>query len=84
MAKKIMSFYEFMMKYDHEDPNRRCLADNMRKLAGRHKKLKQIDSLTDLMIAINTLTDPVAKAAVTGSLWCEYCAISGHPMTDEQ
>lgn len=80
--KKIMSFYDFMMHFYLKDPDRYALAYNMRKLAPRHQELKQIDSLSDLMISASILTDPDAKAAVTGSLWCEYCAISGHPIDD--
>lgn len=83
MNKKIMSFYDFMMHFYLKDPDRYALAYNMRKLVLQHKELKEIDSLADLMMAIPILTDPDAKAAVTGALWCEYCAISGHPI-DEQ
>jgi hypothetical protein len=79
--KKIMSFYDFMMHFYLKDPDRYALAYNMKKLAPRHKELKEIDSLSDLMIASQCLTDPDARAAVTGSLWCEYCAVSGHEMT---
>ena len=78
--KRAMSFYDFMMHFYLKDPERYALAYNMRQLAPQHKELKQIDSLTDLMISASILTDPDAKAAVTGSLWCEYCAISGHPI----
>ena len=79
--KKMMSFYDYMMHFYLKDPDRYALAYNMKKLAPRHKELKEIDSLSDLMIASQCLTDPDARAAVTGSLWCEYCAVSGHEMT---
>lgn len=77
----MMSFYDYMMHFYLKDPDRYALAYNMRKLAPRHKEFKEIDSLTDLMIAAEHLTDPDARAAATGSLWCEYCAVSGHDMT---
>jgi len=77
--KKIMSFYDYMMHFYLKDPDRYALAYNMKKLAPRHPELKQIDSLPDLMIAADCLTDRDARAAVTGSLWCEYCAVTGHP-----
>ena len=80
--KKVMSFYDFMMGYYLRDPGRYALAYNLKALAPRHQELKEIDSLSDLMMAASILTDPDAREAVTGSLWCEYCAISGHPMTD--
>lgn len=84
LGKKIMTFYDFMMRFYLKDPDRYALAYNMRLLAPRHKELKQIDSLSDLMMSAGILTDPDAKAAVTGSLWCEYCAISGHPIDDTE
>ena len=80
--KKIMSFYDFMMHFYLKDPDRYALACNMQKLAPRHPELKQIDSMPDLMIAAGFLTDPDAKSAVTGALWCEYCTISGHPIDE--
>lgn len=79
--KKIMSFYDFMMRFYLKDPDRYALAYNMQQLAPLHKELKKIDSLSDLMIAANCLTDPDAKQAVTGNLWCEYCARTGHPVS---
>ena len=82
-GKRIMSFYDFMQHFYLKDPDRYALAYNMKQLAPRHKELKEIDSLSDLMICSSILTDPDAKAAVTGSLWCEYCAVSGHPITEE-
>ncbi len=82
--KRIMSFYDFMMEFYLIDPDRYALANNMRRLSKRHPELKQINSLADLMIATSILTDPDAKAAVTGNLWCEYCAKTGHPVSDTQ
>ena len=81
--KRIITFYDFMMKFYHKDPDRYALADNMRRLSKRHPELKQINSLAELMMATSILTDPDAKAAVTGSLWCEYCTITGRSMIDE-
>ena len=83
-AKKVMSFYDFMMHFYLKDPEKYALAYNMKQLAPRHQELKQIDSLTDLMLAANVLTDPDAKAAATGSLWCEYCVRVGRPITGEE
>ena len=84
MGKKgIMSFYDYMMHFYLKDPDKYALAFELKRLAPRHKELKQIDSLTDLMIAADVLTDPDAKAAVTGSLWCEYCVKTGRPITGE-
>ena len=82
--KKIMTFYEYMMHFYLRDPDRYALAYNMHILAPKHDELKRIDSLTDLMLASSLLTDKDAKNAVTGSLWCEYCAVTGHPMTGEE
>lgn len=81
-GKGIMTFYEYMMHFYLKDPDRYALAYNMRKLAPRHKELKEIDSLSDMMMATSILTDPDAREAVTGSLWCEYCAVTGHPIDD--
>ena len=83
-AKKIMSFYDYMMHFYLKDPDRYALAYNMRKLAPRHQELKQIDSMSDLMLSASILTDPDARAALTGSLWCEYCTVTGHPITDTE
>lgn len=80
--KRIMSFYDFMMAFYLKAPDRYALADNMRRLSKRHPELKQINSLADLMMATSILTDPDAKAAVTGSLWCEYCTRTGRPMIE--
>ena len=82
--KKIMSFFDFMMVHYLKDPDRYSLAFELKRLAPRHPELKQIDSLADLMIATNVLTDPDAKAAVTGGLWCEYCTRVGRPLTGEE
>ena len=82
--KKVMSFYDFMMHFYLKDPDRYALAHNMKQLAPRHQELKQIDSLTDLMLASSILTDPDAREAVTGSLWCEYCVRAGRPLTGEE
>lgn len=75
-----ISFYQFMIHYPHDDPDRLALAANMRELAPKHKELKEIDSLVDLMVASRMLTSNKAKRAVTGSLWCEYCTMTGHPI----
>jgi hypothetical protein len=81
-SKKIPSFYDWMMHFYLKDPDRYALAYNMKALSTKHHELKQIDSLTDLMIAAETvLTDPDAIKAATGGLWCEYCAMTGHEMT---
>ena len=82
--KKVMSFYAFMQRFYLVDPDRYALAANLKKLAPRHPELKQIDSLTDLMLASSVLTDPDARQAVTGSLWCEYCCRVGRPLTGEE
>ena len=84
MGKKgTMSFYDYMQRFYLKDPDRYALAQNMKQLAPRHQELKQIDSLTDLMLASSILTDPDAREAVTGSLWCEYCVKTGRPITEE-
>lgn len=78
---KIPSFYDWMMHHYLKDPDRYSLAYNMKQLAPRHQELKKIDSLTDLMIASHSLTDPDARKAATPELWCEYCTMTGHEMT---
>lgn len=83
-GKKIMSFYDYMIKFYLKDPDRYALAYALRRLAPGHKEVKQIDSMTDLMIVADMISDPDARAAATGSLWCEYCCISGHPMPGEE
>lgn len=85
MGKRIISFYDYMMRFYLKDPDRYALAYEMRRLATRHPQIKKIDSLSDLMIAAETtLKDPDAKKAATGDLWCEYCAVTGHPMITEK
>jgi len=80
--KKIMSFYDFMMAFYLKDPDRYALAYNMQQLAPRHQELKHINSLSDLMLFTECITDPDARQAVTGDLWCEYCVKTGHPLSD--
>lgn len=84
MSKKQMSFYDFMQKYYLVDEDRHALAANMKKLSRKHPELKQIDSLSDLMILSSLLTDPDARAAVSGDLWCEYCFRTGRPMIGQE
>ena len=84
MAKKTMSFYDFMMRHYLVDEDRYALAANMKKLSRKHPELKQIDSLSDLMIMASVLDDPDARAAVSGDLWCEYCFRTGRPMTGQE
>lgn len=82
--KRIVSFYQYMMHYPYKDPGRRALAANIKELAPQHPELKEIDSLADLMIYTAVLTDYEAREAVTGGLWCEYCTVTGHPLTGEE
>ena len=86
MAKKkqIMSFYDFMMHFYLVDEDRYALAANMKKLSRKHPELKDIDSLSDLMLSASILTDPDAREAVSGDLWCEYCARTGRPITGQE
>lgn len=80
-----MSFYDFMLHNYIIDIDRYTLAVHMRELARKHPEIKQIDSMTDLMIAAQEVfTDPAAREAATGSLWCEYCCRVGRPMTEQE
>ena len=69
-----MTFWQYMMRFPHEDPVRLKLAADMKKNAPKHRELKTIDSRTDLMTARQYLTDPEAMEACDGDLWCEYLA----------
>ena len=80
MGKKIITFYEYMMHYPHQIPDRLALAAAMSRLAPHHEEIKKIDSLMDLMAAGRLLAPGKEADAVSGSLWYEYCAVSGHPM----
>jgi len=75
-----MSFYEYMMHYPHDIPERLALAENMKKMAPRHKELREIDSMMDLFLAERYLTDDEAAKGITGSLWCEYCIACNRPI----
>lgn len=83
-SKKVLSFYDFMMRFYLREPDRYALAFAMKKLSPRHPELKQINSLADMMIATECVTDPDARAAVTGALWSEYCVRVGRPIIDEE
>ena len=82
MGKTIITFYDYMMHYPHQIPDRLALAAELRRLAPYHEEIKEIDSLMDLMTAGRLLSPGKASDAASGSLWCEYCAASGHPMMD--
>lgn len=77
---KGISFYDYMRKYPHEDPDRVALAADLARLAPLHKEIKKIDSLVALMKLPRLLKDQNAKKAVTGDLWCEYCAACNRPV----
>lgn len=79
--KKIKSFYQYMTNYPYKDNCRRALGAELKRLSGHYPQLKEIDSLTDLMMAASVLTDPRAIEAASGALWCEYCAVCGRPIT---
>ena len=81
MGKKIVSFYDYMMIYPHKIPGRLALAAEMRRLSRRHKEVKEIDCIVDMMAMVHLLKDQTAADAVSGNLWCEYCAASGHAMS---
>lgn len=80
MGKQSMSFYEYMVNCPHRLPEQRVLAYEMRELAKWHKEIKEIDSMIDMFRASQLLHSDMAYDAVTGSLWCEYCAVSGRDM----
>jgi len=79
--KKIKSFYDFVISYPHKDSGRRALAAELKKLSGKCPQLKEINSLTDLMLAASLLSDPQAIEAASGDLWSEFCAIAGRPVS---
>lgn len=77
-----LTFYEYMQHFYKKDCGRCALAHELYRLAPRHKELREIDSLCDLMIAARVLKDPDARDAATGSLWCEYCTVAGRPVAE--
>ena len=81
MGKTIINFFDYMMNYPHQFPDRLALAAEMKQLARNHEEVKEIDCLMDLMTFSRLLEDPRAVEAASGSLWFEYCAASGHEMS---
>ena len=82
MGKRFMSFYKFMLRYPHQLPDRIALAAELKRLAPDHKEVKEIDSMMDMMLIARILKDEQAINAVSGSLWCEYCAACGRPLEE--
>ena len=80
MARKPISFFDFMQRYPHDDQGRRILAYHLKQLAKKYKEIRKIDSLIDLMAARDIMTDPEAIAAVDPALWCEYSSMTNHPL----
>lgn len=81
MGKTIITFYDYMMHYPHQLPDRLALAAEMEQLARNHREVMEIDSLMDLMNVSRLLQGERSTEAASGSLWCEYCAASGHEMS---
>ena len=79
MEKPTLTFYEFMQQYPHEQPYRQQLARHLKQLAKRHTEVKRIDSFMDLMMVSTYMLDRDAFRAVSGDLWCTYCAACNHP-----
>lgn len=79
--KKIKSFYEYMVHYPFKDNCRLALAAELKKLSPHFPQLKEINSMTDLMLAASLLSDPKAIEAASGDLWSEFCAIAGRPVS---
>ena len=92
MPEKRISFYWFITKYPHEDPDRKALASGLRELSAtlkaqpKHRKERsprqldprKIDSLTDLFAAVEQMKVEY-DGGFLASLWYEYCYISGRP-----
>lgn len=74
---KPMSFYEYMLRYPFKEPERVSLAREFRKFGKTSQRLREIDSMIDLMSITDILMDPEAMEAVSPSLWIEYCLHSG-------
>ena len=80
----VLSFFDYMQQYPHIIPGRTALATELKRLAVFHDEIEEINSLIDLMtVAHKFIKDGKALAAITGSLWCEYCAVSGRPFFEE-
>lgn len=78
--KKKPTFFEFMTSFPHEDEARKALARDMEAYAEKYPELRAIDSLPDMMMVLHQrIRDPEPVAAITGSLWCEYCFLCDHP-----
>ena len=80
--KQYITFYEYITHYPYKDPGCLALSADFRKLGRYHRELRDIDSLFDLMMSVTVLTDIQAIDAVTASLWCEYCAFVGRPISE--
>ncbi len=80
MGEPIMSFYEWMLEYPHEDTSREMLAEELQRLAQEDPRIEEIDSFFDLITISDSLNDPGSLQAVTDDLWCEYCAACNHPL----
>lgn len=83
MGKEIISFYDFMVSYPHQLPERIALAAELQRLVPAHNEVKEIDSMVDLMLVSELIQNSKAFKAISGGLWCEYCAVSGHPLVKE-
>lgn len=81
MGNRIISFYQYMMDYPHSFPDRLALAAEMQRLASDYPEIERIDSMMDLFNISRLLKDGQALEAVSGNLWCEYCAASGHEVS---
>lgn len=80
----VITFFDYMQQYPHTIPGRIALASELKRVAEYHDELKEINSLADMMTTIpQFIRGGRALASVTGSLWAEYCAVSGHPFLEE-
>lgn len=78
-----MSFFDFMKQFSCDAGERGALARELLDLSKKQEgeKVKDIDSFQDLLLVVGEkpgLRSSVALMAVNDSLWCEYCAFSGH------
>jgi len=88
-----ISFYGFITRYPHDDPDRKALASGLREISAalkaqpKHRKEKsprqqdprKIDSLTDLFATAEQMGRKY-DGGFLASLWYEYCYISGRKM----
>lgn len=75
----MITFYEWLQTTEHEKPERKLLAAELKEVAEKHPEVKKIDSFHDFVSASHWLKGR-AYYVVGDGIWCNYCAASGHPI----